>query len=72
MGQIRPHTEFCIKVAKNSYAVACDVAAADGYTTQKGLRLLELWRELLKIGRLNVAAIVRSAHARHMTLMITS
>jgi len=38
----------------------------------KGLRLLELWPELLKIGRLNVAAIVRSAHARHMTLMITS
>jgi tellurite resistance protein len=53
---------------ETAYAVACDVAAADGYTTQEELRLLELLREVLKIDRLNAAAIERGARARHMTL----
>ena len=56
------------KLRETAYAVACDVAAADGYTTQEELRLLELLREVLKIDRLNAAAIERGARARHMTL----
>jgi len=56
------------KLRETAYAVACDVAAADGYTTQEELRLLVLLRDTLKIDRLNAAAIERGARARHMTL----
>lgn len=44
------------------------MAAADGYTTQEELRLLELLRDSLEIDRLNAAAIERGARARHMVL----
>jgi|SRR3954468_12623804 len=56
------------KLRETAYAVACDVAAADGQTTQEALRLLEMVRDTLKIDRLNAAAIERGARARHMTL----
>ncbi|WP_247881263.1 tellurite resistance TerB family protein [Skermanella sp. TT6] len=56
------------KLRETAYAVACDVAAADGYTTQEELRLLELLRDSLEIDRLNAAAIERGARARHMVL----
>ena len=56
------------KLRETAYAVACDVAAADGRTTQEALRLLEMIRDTLEIDRLNAAAIERGARARHMML----
>lgn len=56
-----------VKLRETAYAVACDVAAADGHTTQEELRLLELIRYRLDVDRLSAAAIERGARARHMT-----
>ncbi len=50
------------------YALACDVAAADGKLAQSELRFLEELRHTLEIDRLHAAAIERGARARHMTL----
>jgi len=50
---------------ETAYAVACDVAAADGTVTQEELRLLEMMRDALEIDRLAAAAIERGARARH-------
>ncbi len=49
------------------YALACDVAAADGALRETELRLLEEIRYELNIDRLHAAAIERGARARHMT-----
>lgn len=48
------------------YAIACDVAAADGTLGQAELRLLEEIRHELQIDRLHAAAIERGARARHL------
>lgn len=56
------------KLRETAYAVACDVAAADGSVKQEEMRLLELLRHGLKIDRLAAAAIERGARARHMTM----
>ena len=56
------------KLRETAYALACDVAAADGKVTQEEARLLELLRFALSIGRLPAAAIERAAKARHTTL----
>jgi tellurite resistance protein len=53
---------------ETAYALACDVAAADGAIQQDELRLLEEIRYELSIDRLHAAAIERGARARHMTL----
>ena len=53
---------------ETAYALACDVAAADGAIQQDELRLLEEIRYELRIDRLHAAAIERGARARHMTL----
>ncbi|MGB3316168.1 MAG: tellurite resistance TerB family protein [Albidovulum sp.] len=53
---------------ETAYALACDVAAADGTIRQGELRLLEEIRHELTIDRLHAAAIERGARARHMTL----
>jgi tellurite resistance protein len=53
---------------ETSYALACDVAAADGKILEQELRLLEEIRYELDIDRLHAAAIERGARARHMTL----
>lgn len=53
---------------ETAYALACDVAAADGGLSQEELRLLEMIRYELKVGRLPAAAIERGAKARHATL----
>jgi len=57
-----------VKLRETAYALACDVAAADGKVTQEEARLLELIRDSLEIGRLPAAAIERGARARHLTL----
>ena len=53
---------------ETAYALACDVAAADGRLYQPELRLLEEMRHELNIDRLAAAAIERGSRARHMTL----
>ena len=52
---------------ETAYALACDVAAADGTIRQGELRLLEEIRHELTIDRLHAAAIERGARARHLT-----
>lgn len=56
------------KLYETAYALACDVAAADGKLGQNELRLLEEVREEFVIDRLHAAAIERGARARHMVL----
>lgn len=56
------------RLNETAYALACDVAAADGDIQQAELRMLEEMRYELNIDRLNAAAIERGARARHMTL----
>jgi tellurite resistance protein len=53
---------------ETAYALACDVAAADGTIRQGELRLLEELRHELTIDRLAAAAIERGARARHLVL----
>lgn len=56
------------KLYETAYALACDVAAADGKLDDSELRLLEEIRYELSIDRLHGAAIERGARARHMVL----
>ncbi len=56
------------KLRETAYALACDVAAADLHIDQETLRLLEILRHRLGVGRLPAAAIERGARARHATL----
>nr|WP_281414310.1 MULTISPECIES: tellurite resistance TerB family protein [Pseudohalocynthiibacter] len=56
------------KLYETAYALACDVAAADGRLQETELRLLEEIRYELNIDRLHGAAIERGARARHQTL----
>ena len=53
---------------ETAYALACDVAAADGRVAMTELRMLEELRHELKVGRLTAAAIERGARARHQRL----
>jgi len=56
------------KLRETAYALACDVAAADGSLTVEESRLLDLIRYELQVGKLVAAAIERGARARHLTL----
>ena len=56
------------RLYETAYALACDVAAADGALDESELRLLEEIRYELNIDRLHAAAIERGARARHMTV----
>lgn len=49
-----------------AYAIACDVAAADGHLREPELQFLEEIRYALDLDRLHAAAIERAARARHM------
>jgi len=55
------------RLFETAYALACDVAAADGTLAEPELRLLEEIRYELNIDRLHAAAIERGARARHLT-----
>ncbi|MEM7547851.1 MAG: tellurite resistance TerB family protein [Pseudomonadota bacterium] len=50
---------------ETAYAVACDIAAADGKVAMTELRFLEMLRHDLSVGRLAAAAIERAARAKH-------
>lgn len=54
------------RLFETAYALACDVAAADGSLRETELRLLEEIRHELSIDRLHAAAIERGARARHL------
>jgi len=56
------------KLRETAYAIACDVAAADGEATQEELRVLEMMRHRLQISRLVAVALERGARARFQTL----
>ena len=53
------------RLRETAYALACDVAAADGEASQEELRFLEMLRDELEIERLSAAAIERGARARY-------
>lgn len=53
---------------ETAYALACDVAAADGKIAPEEMRLLEFIRHRLKVGRLSAAAIERASRARHLRI----
>lgn len=53
------------RLFETAYALACDVAAADGTLRQPELRMLEEIRHELNISRLHAAAIEQGARARH-------
>lgn len=55
------------RLIETAYALACDVAAADGTLDETELRLLEEIRYELEIDRLHAAAIERGARARHIS-----
>lgn len=53
---------------ETAYALACDVAAADGALAIEELNLLSLLRQELSIDRLVAVAIERATYARHAVL----
>lgn len=53
------------RLFETAYAMACDVAAADGTLRDTELRMLEEIRHELEIPRLHAAAIETGARARH-------
>ncbi|GGE10561.1 Tellurite resistance protein [Gemmobacter megaterium] len=53
------------RLYETAYALACDVAAADGTLRQPELRMLEEIRHELNVSRLHAAAIEQGARARH-------
>ena len=57
------------KLNETAYALACDVAAADGFLGESELRLLEERRYVLKLDRLHASAIERGARTRHTTVL---
>ena len=56
------------RLRETAYALACEIAAADGKVTQEESRILEMIRHKLDLGRLVSAAIERGARARAMRL----
>jgi hypothetical protein len=53
---------------ETAYALACDVAAADGVLASAELEVLSLLRRRLNVDRLVAAAIERATYARHAIL----
>ena len=56
------------QLRETAYALACEIAAADLTISQEEMRLLEMLRYRLEVGRLPAAAIERCTRARHTTL----
>lgn len=61
-----------LRLRETAYALACDVAAADGSPHPEVHRLLEMFRHRLDIDRLVAAAIERGAMARFAVLPVTA
>lgn len=56
------------KLYETAYALACDVAAADGRLYENEIVMLAEIRDQLDISRLHAAAIELSSRVRHLTL----
>lgn len=56
------------RLIETAYAMACDVASADGNVRQLELEMLEEIRDQLAVDRLHAAAIEWGARVRHMRL----
>lgn len=56
------------QLRETAYALACEVAAADGSVALEERNLLDLLRRRLEVDRLVAAAIERAAYARHIEL----
>ena len=56
------------KLRETAYALACDVAAADGELAEEELNLLHMLRTRLGVDSLVATAIERGAAARHARL----
>ena len=56
------------KLRETAYALACDVAAADGELAEEELNLLHMLQSRLGVDSLIAAAIERGAYARHARL----
>lgn len=56
------------KLRETAYALACDIAAADGDLAEEELNLLHMLRSSLRVDSLIATAIERGAYARHATL----
>ena len=56
------------KLYETAYALACDVAAADGRLYEGEIALLAEIRDQLNIARLHAAAIELSAQVRHRVI----
>ena len=54
------------RLNETAYALACDLAAADGRLREVELRMLEEVREELSVDRLHAAAIEWGARVRHL------
>jgi tellurite resistance protein len=55
-------------LGETAYALACEVAAADGDLAAEELNLLRMLRQRLNVDRLVAAAIERTTYARHAVL----
>ena len=53
---------------ETAYALACDIAAADGHVSQEEARLLEMLRHEMDIDRLVAAGIERGARAHYQRI----
>ena len=51
------------ELRETAYAIACEIAAADGHIEREEIRLLEMLRYRLPVGRLPAAAIERGVRA---------
>lgn len=56
------------RLRETAYALACEVAAADGTVAEEERRLLDLLRQRLQLDRLVAVALERATYARHAVL----
>ena len=57
-----------VALRETAYALAIEIAAADGSTSQEEFRLLEMTRHRLEVDRLIAAGVERGARARFARL----
>jgi len=62
------HAALAPRLRETAYALACDIAAADGRLRPEEVRILEILRHGLEGDRLLAAAIERGARARFATI----
>ena len=56
------------RLAPTAYAIACEIAAADGHLESEELQILHMFRRMLQIDNLTAAAIEKGVSARNQRL----